>query len=323
MYFTRSHLAGLVLSVSTARATTQFGKRDVSWGPIAGLYATTSEIISTTSTIYPGKMPQDQQGFMFAWIGIGADTGDLVQSIIGSYPPGQSECSGSNADTTWCITSEVYGEDDSGATVQFVGDKRTADVNYENGIVFNYTLIDKSTYTWEQTMTDAVTGVLLSTYQKKSGPMTLWNTAVELQDNNGVQPTGTIEPQYYVNSTIVLESADESYGNNMYTEYGAITTDMTTNDGGKTWVIEKITVPAMESSSDSDSSSSSSSAVVAAVSSTPSAVASSVAQTSAAVVAPASSASSAAAAAAPTGDWSAWGPPGQGQGPPSGGFGGW
>lgn len=236
MHFTRSQLAGLMLSASTATATahSRFGKRDVTWGPIAGMYATDSEIISTTSTIYPGKMPSNQKGYMFNWIGIGNSTGDLVQSIVGSYPKGMSECSGTNADTTWCISSEVYGENDEGVTMQFVGDKLTADVNYENGIIFNYTLIDKSTYLWEQTMTDALTGELLSTYQKKSGAMNLWNTAVELQDNNGVQATGTIEPQYYVNTTITLGTPDESYGENMYTESGATHTDLTTSDGGIT-----------------------------------------------------------------------------------------
>lgn len=234
MHFTKSHLAGLVLSASTATATGRFTKRAVTWGPTIGLFATTSEIIGTTSTIYPGQMPQDQQGYMFAWIGLGNGTGDLVQSIVGSYPPGMSECTGDNADTNWCISSEVYGLDDTGATVQFVGDMRTADFNYENGIVFNYTLIDKLTYTWEQTMTDALTGELLSTYQKTSGPMNLWNIAVELQDNNGVAATGTIEPQFYMNTTIFLDTADESYGTSMWTESGANSTDMITSDGGKT-----------------------------------------------------------------------------------------
>ncbi|ROW00700.1 hypothetical protein VSDG_03288 [Cytospora chrysosperma] len=317
MHFTKSHLAGLVLSASTATATHMFAKRDVTWGPLVGMYATTSNIISTTSTIYPGQMPQDQQAYMFAWIGLGNGTGDLVQSIVGSYPPGMSECTGANADTTWCISSEVYGLDDTGATVQFVGDKRTADVNYENGIIFNYTLIDKSTYTWEQTMTDAVTGDLLATYQKKSGPMNLWNTAIELQDNNGVAASGTIEPQYYVNTTIYLDAADESYGTSMYTESGASSTDMTTTDGGKTWFIEKITIPAMESSSSSNS------AVVAAVSSSPSGLASSAPQASAAVAPSGYAASSAAPAAVPTGGASAWGPPGHGQAGGFGGFGGW
>ncbi|KAK2616059.1 hypothetical protein N8I77_002770 [Diaporthe amygdali] len=256
MYFSKSQVAALLFSASTATgkailSSRQSGVEDLGWGPICGLQPTNSEIVSTTSTIYPGKMPQGQKGFMFAWIGIqgtsssGAQEGDLIQSIVGSYPAGSSECSGADADTTWCISSEVYGKDSSGSLIQFVGDKRTADVNYENGIVFNYTLVDKSTYLWEQTMTDAVTGEVLATYQKTSGAMTLWNTAIEIQDSNGNDPTGTTEPQYYVNTTITLAEADKSYSSGIYSQNGATYTDMTTTDDGKTWFIEKITVPAM------------------------------------------------------------------------------
>lgn len=285
MFFSKSQVAALLMSTSsvTAKAvldSRQAGVEDLGWGPICGLQPTNSEIVSTTSTIYPGKMPSGQKGYLFAWIGIqgtdasGAQTGDLVQSIVGSYPAGSSECSGPDADTTWCISSEVYGKDESGNTIQFVGDKRTADVNYENGIIFNYTLVDKSTYMWEQTMTDAVTGEVLATYKKTSGAMKLWNTAIEKQDANGQDPTGTNEPQYYVNTTITLAEADESYSNGIYSQNGATYTDMTTSDNGKTvslynysfrsvmttremrileadllalqWFIEKITVPAME-----------------------------------------------------------------------------
>lgn len=245
MFFSKSQVAALLLSTSsvTAKAildSRQAGVEDLGWGPICGLQATNSEIVSTTSTIYPGKMPQGQKGYLFAWIGIqgasasGELEGDLVQSIVGSYPAGSSECSGPDADTTWCVSSEVYGKDDSGATVQFVGDKRTADANYDNGIVINYTLADKSTYLWEQTMTDAVTGEVLASYSKKSGPMRLWNTAIEKQDANGADPTGTNEPQYYVNTTITLAEADKSYSQGIYGQNGATYTDMTTSDGGKT-----------------------------------------------------------------------------------------
>lgn len=245
MFFSKSQVAALLLSTSsvTAKAildSRQAGVEDLGWGPICGIQPTNSEIISTTSTIYPGKMPSGQKGFLFAWIGIqgtsasGAQEGDLVQSIVGSYPAGSSECSGPNADTTWCISSEVYGEDESGNLIQFVGDKRTADVNYDNGIIFNYTLADKSSYLWEQTMTDAVTGEVLATYSKTSGPMKLWNTAIEKQDSNGADPTGTNEPQYYVNTTITLAAADESYSQGIYSQNGAKFTDMTTSDGGKT-----------------------------------------------------------------------------------------
>ncbi|KAI0125362.1 hypothetical protein BJ170DRAFT_500715 [Xylariales sp. AK1849] len=239
-----------LLAASTAAIHTKAGKRDVSWGPIIGFQETSSEIVSSTSTMYPGKMPSNQKGYMFAWIGVGVNGNgyDLIQSIVGSYPAGLSECSGEDADSTWCISSEVYGLDSSGATTQFVGEKTTADVNYENGIVFNYTLTDMSAYSWTQTMTDAVTGDLLSAYTKVSKQKsTLWNTAIELQDYNGSEGSGTIEPQYYVNTTIVLKAVDENYGSTIYAESGGEYTEPTTTDGGKTWLIEKITVPAMSS----------------------------------------------------------------------------
>jgi hypothetical protein len=248
-------LAGLLLSATTALANLDFShhsnlakRLDVSWGPIVYLGPTQSKtpIISTTTTIYPGKMPSSQTGYMFAWLGISNGTGDLVQSIVGSYPKGQSECTGPNADTTWCISSEVYGLDKTGATVQFVGEKTTADVNYENGIRLNYTLVDKESYLWVQTMHDAVTGELLSTYNKTSGPMTDWNTAIELQPYNGQNPVGTTEPQYYVNTTIVLETADSSFSQTGTTTDGAKYTELETSDNGKTWTIAKITIPAMQ-----------------------------------------------------------------------------
>lgn len=170
-------------------------------------------------------------------------TGDLVQSIIGSYPAGQSECYGqAAADTAWCISSEAFFEGD-----QFVGDKLTAMVDYENGIKLNYTLADRDTWLWTQTMEDAVTGTLLSTFDRKSGPMLGWGTALECNDYKGVTCTGTPEEQIYADSTIILEEADADFVNTLVTDAGVTYTDMATADGGKTWTIEKITIPAMQS----------------------------------------------------------------------------
>lgn len=95
-------------------------------------------------------MPSDQAGLLYHWLGMSNGTGDLIQSIIGSYPAGQSECSGTDADTAWCISSEVYGNTDAGVPNQWVGDLRTADANIANGIVLNYTLVDESTWLWTQ-----------------------------------------------------------------------------------------------------------------------------------------------------------------------------
>lgn len=236
-------LSTLMLSASLSWATPVFVKRD-SWGPAVSLGPSKAEIITTSTVIYPGKMPANQAGLLYAWLGISNGTGDLIQSIIGSYPAGQSECSGANADKTWCISSEVYGLDAStGYPNQWVGELRTADVNYENGIILNYTLIDKSSYLWLQTMTDAVTGDLLSTFNKTSGPMLGWGTALECNDGC----TGTIETQYYVNSTIVLETADSTFIQTLGSSQGATHTEMETADNGKTWTIAKITIPPMQS----------------------------------------------------------------------------
>ena len=157
-------------------------------------------------------MPSDQQGYLFVWLGISNGTGDLIQSIIGSYPEGGSECSGTAADTTWCISSEVYGLASNGYPNQWVGSLTTTDINFANGIKLNYTLIDKDSYLWLQTMEDAVTGELLSTFNKTSGPMLGWGTALECQDGpTGVACSGTVAEQTYVNSTIILEAADETF----------------------------------------------------------------------------------------------------------------
>ncbi|KUJ10517.1 uncharacterized protein LY89DRAFT_564592, partial [Mollisia scopiformis] len=228
-------------------ASSMFTKRD-SWGPAFSLGPAKQDIISTTTTIYPGEMPSDQAGYLFVWLGISNGTGDLIQSIIGSYPSGQSECSGTDADTTWCISSEVYGLASNGLPNQWVGSLTTADVNYANGIKLNYTLIDKESYLWLQTMEDAVTGQLLSTFNKTSGPMLGWGTAIECDDYNGVSCTGTISEQYYVNSTIILESADDTFIDTLGVSSGATYTEMVTADDGKTWTISNITIPAMQNS---------------------------------------------------------------------------
>ncbi|KKY27653.1 hypothetical protein UCRPC4_g00886 [Phaeomoniella chlamydospora] len=204
-------------------------------------------------------MPSNQTGYLFVWMGISNGTGDLIQSVLGSYPEGQSECGGQEyADTTWCVSSEVYGNDASGNPNQWVETLTTADINYANGIIFNYTLVDKENYTWNQTMTDAVTGSLLSTFSKNSGPMLGWGTALECNDYNGVACTGTIAEQTYVNSTIILEAADSAFSSAIGASSGATYTDMETADGGKTWTIAKIVIPAMESDAAEDNVSTSS-----------------------------------------------------------------
>jgi hypothetical protein len=240
------HATFLVLLFSSSRATaTSLFKRD-SWGPAVSLGPSKSGIISTTTTIYPGAPPKNQTGFLFSWLGISNGTGDLIQSVIGSYPKGSSECSGPNADTAWCVSSEVYGNTDKGLPNQWVGDVRSPLVNYTNGVVMNYTLVDRKKFLWVQSMRDAVTGQLLSTFNKSSGPMLGWGTALECNNFNGKACKGTSADQWYVNSTIVLESPDETFIKTLGASLGANHTVMGTSDKGKTWTIAKIYIPAMQ-----------------------------------------------------------------------------
>jgi hypothetical protein len=106
-------------------------------------------------------------------------------------------------------------------------------------------------------MSDAVTGTLLSTFNKTSGPMLGWGTAIECNDDNGVACTGTISEQIWLNSTIILEAADPTFIDTLGASSGATYTDMLTEDDGKTWTFAKLTIPAMTSQDDDSSSSSS------------------------------------------------------------------
>ena len=109
------------------------------------------DIVKFVTTTYPGAVPSNQKGDgLFLWPGLTNSTGDLTQSVVGSYPPGESECSGANANTEWCISSEVYGLDAQGNTNQFVGTLTTLDATPSNGLTITYTLTDPSAYTWKQ-----------------------------------------------------------------------------------------------------------------------------------------------------------------------------
>lgn len=63
---------------------------------------------------------------------------------------------------------------------------------------------------------------------------------------NGVACIGTIVKQTYADSTIILESADDTFAETLRTASGATNTEMESADGGKTWTIAKITIPAMK-----------------------------------------------------------------------------
>ncbi|KAL9084515.1 MAG: hypothetical protein Q9165_008018 [Trypethelium subeluteriae] len=150
MYSTIRILATILTVGATLVSAKPRRDDSITFGPT--IYASgKQDIVKLVTTTYPGAIPSSQKGNgLFLWPGLTNGTGDLIQSVIGSYPPGASECSGSNADTEWCISSEVYGLDASGNTNQFVGQLTTLDATPSNGLKITYTLTDASAYTWTQ-----------------------------------------------------------------------------------------------------------------------------------------------------------------------------
>lgn len=122
-------------------------------------------------------------------------------------------------------------------------DGPSAPVSGDQKITITYTrnTNDNGTYTWTQLVTDTATGEELSTLDSDSGDMTGWGTGTECND----QCVGTTSPQVYSNTKIVLESEDPEFSSTAVPGEGVTASDMVTDDGGKTWTIKEINLPAM------------------------------------------------------------------------------
>lgn len=91
-------------SVLAAFPNLQFDKRADSWGPAVSLGPSKAEIIHAVTTSYPGAFPPNQAGGLFIWPGMSNGTGDLIQSVIGAYTKGGSQCGNSAAaDSQWLV----------------------------------------------------------------------------------------------------------------------------------------------------------------------------------------------------------------------------
>lgn len=114
MHFNRHILAAVVGTEAilvSARPPSVLAEDDsITWGPAIFAMAG-QEIIRFSTLTYPGTNPPNQQGNgLFLWPGLlDIDQKVLVQSIVGSYPPGKSLCSGTNVDTEWYERIRYFG----------------------------------------------------------------------------------------------------------------------------------------------------------------------------------------------------------------------
>ncbi|KAF3903225.1 hypothetical protein ABW20_dc0104044 [Dactylellina cionopaga] len=208
-------------------------KRADTWGGSVSLGPSKSTIINAVTTIIPGPAPPSQNGELFLWPGMSNGTGDLIQTTLESWPS-NSWCGA--AAGQWCVRASVFG---------WFGqlDGNSAPVSGSDQVRIEYAL-QSDQNTWLQTVTNAVTGAVLSTYSHASGPyMRGYGTGTECDDSC----SGTIAQQSYLNTVITLASADTTFGNTIASAGGATYSGLTSSQGGKVWSIASINIPAMSS----------------------------------------------------------------------------
>ncbi|PQE03563.1 hypothetical protein CJF31_00010143 [Rutstroemia sp. NJR-2017a BVV2] len=223
------HSQSILLAALAATANAANLLRRDSWGGALSLGPTTSHILTAETVLIPGTAPSTQNGELFLWPGISNGTGDLIQTTLESWPS-NDWCGATTGQ--WCVRASLFG-----SFGQLDG--ASAPVSGTDQVRINYTL--EATGNWTQTVTNALTGAALSSFSRESGPMTGWGTGTECDS----ECTGTVAAQVYLNTTIVLAGADEGFGTTLSLSGGTTHSGVSTVDGGKTWKIERIEVPAM------------------------------------------------------------------------------
>jgi hypothetical protein len=83
-----------------------------------------------------------------------------------------------------------------------------------------------------------VNGVQVSTLSTSDGEAQGWGSAVEC----AAEDCGTVPAHSWINTKIILDSADPNYDQTMGKGNG-VTGEMSTSDGGITWIVTTIEIP--------------------------------------------------------------------------------
>lgn len=84
----------------------------------------------------------------------------------------------------------------------------------------------------------SINGEQVATLSTSSGQAQGWGSAVECAEEN----CGTVAAHSWINTRIILDSADPNYDQTLGKAEG-VTGEMTTSDGGITWDIGTIEIP--------------------------------------------------------------------------------
>jgi hypothetical protein len=219
-----------------------------SFGPVHP--TSTNHIIYVRTTMVPGRLPvsywsSSSVGPLFLWPGISNPTSDLIQTTMDAWSGSEnsSYCSGNGSQ--WCVEASVFnGGQINGPTVA---------IDPDDHVTIEYKL-ESDGKTWTQTVTSQKLGKVVSTLQSASGTMPGGGLGFATEAD---ADSFTVDNCYYLCSEVHLASADASFGATGVgaagAQHGATGTgsgpgtakNLRTPDGGLTWLVDLITLPAM------------------------------------------------------------------------------
>ncbi|KAM5366424.1 hypothetical protein ACJZ2D_010534 [Fusarium nematophilum] len=229
----------------SALAAVAVGSANAAMGPAfsTGPVASNSWIREATSTLVLPDVPSGSSGVASLWVGMGTSNGDLIQSIADNWQSNE-----------WAIfaytlvktgeNSQMPVQDDP--TPAAAGDQITMHcMGYPlgspafSGMELTRDTIDKfDDASGNYTQYVSINGQEVSTLSTSSGHAQGWGSAVEC----GAEDCGTIGAHKWLDTKIILDVADPNYVNTLGKGEG-VTGDLTTSDGGKTWVASEINIP--------------------------------------------------------------------------------
>jgi len=244
MTTSRTILLSAVLTIGwpSARAMAADG-----WGASWSFGPTTSRIAHAKTTLVPGRLPPitSTTGPLFLWPGLSNPTSDLIQTTMDGWPNNNGYCGAATGQ--WCVEASVFGS---------FGQRNgpSAPIDPDDHVTIEYALGTDGN-TWTQTVTSEKLGSVVSTLQSASGPMPKGGFGFATEAD---ADSFTIDTQYYLCTELDLAEADPHFGatgvGGVGAAHGATGTgsgigtakNLRTPDGGLTWLVDLVTLPAMQ-----------------------------------------------------------------------------
>ncbi|KAJ5217693.1 uncharacterized protein N7469_011318 [Penicillium citrinum] len=198
----------------------------IGFGPDFAVDSTgTTWIREANPTLILPKTPSPQVDRLALWPGMETSNGNLIQAIAVSFADPAAECGAQSGQ--WCVfASTLQDYQKQGKMVPAsAGDKVTMHYVYND-----------STGGYDQSA--AINGKIVSTISTDSGHATRWDVTVECQEGTCL---GRSAAHKYIDTTIVLNEADPSWSEGLYTKWQK-NSGLQTADGGKTWTLDRLSL---------------------------------------------------------------------------------